>query len=469
MRSLQLSLVTSSGILLASKPETLSETQHILASSLISAIITFAKEVYRQELQSISYHDKNISFVQIYDYIIIIETKVEETLFSDRQLAQIIEQIRISAEPLLSERDPDLLSEGEAALILEHTLHDLSNLPLFFAKNPLKSSEPLLFNLVRFDETDIEIIESVGKKEDANEILDMLKRYNLNTEFEGELTGILLLTPEKKYSALVIVDAKGPQTILGILRFPRELDYIAFRIFPLIQEKLKIISEQNNQFEMLEILDIIQNIEDTGNHFSTVDVEDLSLAFLENAIGDEPDSILYPVITGENVVIVGDKLTSRMVIDTLSIFNQHIASEIIQWMDEEIDEVNENVNLNNGLFGMSLPQFKKLNSSGKIPEEATIVNLIDGEIKGHNESTHFLALFEKLKDQDLDKASVIIFNELRKLVSMSYIITSFSLYDKEQSERLFRKLFQHSGFPASFVNKATELALKRNPLLTKIV
>jgi len=465
MRSLQLSLVTSSGILLASKPETLSETQHILASSLISAIITFAKEVYRQELQSISYHDKNISFVQIYDYIIIIETKVEETLFSDRQLAQIIEQIRISAEPLLSERDPDLLSEGEAALILEHTLHDLSNLPLFFAKNPLKSSEPFLFSLVKFDETDIEIIESVGKKEDANEILDMLKKYNLNTEFEGELSGILLLTPEKKYSALVIVDTQGPQTILGILRFPRELDYIAFRIFPLIQDKLKIISEQDNQLEMLEVLDIIQNIEDPGSHFSTVDIEDLSLAFLKNAIGDKLDSILYPVITGENVIIVGDKLTSRLVIDTLSIFNQHIASEIIQWMDEEIDEVN----LDAGLFGMSLPQLKKLNSSGKIQEEATIINLIEGKTKGHKESTHFHALFEKLKDEDLDKASVIIFNELRKLVSMSYIITSFSLYDKEQSEMLFRNLFQHSGFPASFVNKATELALKRNPLLTKIV
>ena len=468
MRSLQLSLVTSSGILLASKPEILTEMQHILASSLISAIITFAKEVHRQELQSISYHDKNISFVQIYEFIIIIETKVEETLFSDRQLAQIIEQIRISAEPLLSNRDPDLLSEGEAALILEHTLHDISNLPLFFAKNPLISSEPLLFSLVKFDETDIEIIETVGKKEDANEILDMLTKYNLNSEFEGELSGILLLTPEKKNSALVIVDAKGPQTILGILIFPRELDYIAFRIFPLIQDKLKIISEQDNQLEMLEILDLIQNIEDPGNHFSTVDIENLSLSFLKNAIGNKLDTILYPVITEENVIIVGDKLTSRMVIDTLSIFNQHTASNIIHWMDEKLDDVNE-VNLDKGLFGMSLHQFEKLSSSGKIPDKATVVNLIDGEIKGNKEGNHFLALLDKLKDQDLDKASVVIFNELRKLVSMSYIITSFSLYNKEQSEMLFRNLFQHSGFPASFVNKATELALKRNPLLTKIV
>ncbi len=137
-------------------------------------------------------------------------------------------------------------------------------------------------------------------------------------------------------------------------------------------------------------------------------------------------------------------------------------------MDEKIAEVDK-VNLNKGIFGLPLHQFEKLSSTGKIPSKTTIVNLIDGEIKGNKESTHFLALLDKLKDQDLDKASVVIFNELRKLVSMSYIITSFSLYDKEQSEMLFKNLFQHSGFPASFVNKATELALKRNPLLTKIV
>ena len=89
MRSLQLSLVTSSGLLLASKPEIVDDTKSILATSLISAIITFAKEVHRQELQSISYYDKNISFVEVYDFIFILETKVEETIFSDRQLSQI--------------------------------------------------------------------------------------------------------------------------------------------------------------------------------------------------------------------------------------------------------------------------------------------------------------------------------------------------------------------------------------------
>ncbi len=469
MRSLQISLVTSSGILLASKPEVYAETQQILATSLISAIITFAKEVHRQELQSISYHDKNISFVQVLDFIFIIETRVEETLFSDKQLTQIMEQIRLSAEPMLFEKDENLLTEGEAELILEHILHDIYNLPLFFAKNPLRDAEPLIFSIIRFDESDFEIIETVGKKEDAVEILNMLQKYDLNQEFQEKLACILLLAPEKKHSALVVIDSKGAQAILGILKFPRELDYIAFRIFPLISEKIKILAEQDSQFEMLEILDIIQNIEDSGNYFSSVEVEDLSLAFLNNAVDGKLESILYPVIVNETVLVIGDKLTTRLVIDTLSIFNQHIVSEIIQWADEDFDIIGDNQILNTGIYGMSLSQFEKLKSKGKFVKEATIINLIDGDIKGFKTSNHFVSIIEKQKDQQLEKASVVVFNELRKLVSMSYIITSFSLYDKEQAEVLFKNLLEHSGFPASFVNKATELALKRNPLLTKIV
>lgn len=469
MRSLQISLVTSSGILLASKPEVYAETQQILATSLISAIITFAKEVHRQELQSISYHDKNISFVQVLDFIFIIETRVEETLFSDKQLTQIMEQIRLSAEPMLFEKDENLLTEGEAELILEHILHDIYNLPLFFAKNPLRDAEPLIFSIIRFDESDFEIIETVGKKEDAVEILNMLQKYDLNQEFQEKLACILLLAPEKKHSALVVIDSKGAQAILGILKFPRELDYIAFRIFPLISEKIKILAEQDSQFEMLEILDIIQNIEDSGNYFSSVEVEDLSLAFLNNAVDGKLESILYPVIVNETVLVIGDKLTTRLVIDTLSIFNQHIVSEIIQWADEDFDIIGDNQILNTGIYGMSLSQFEKLKSKGKFVKEATIINLINGDIKGFKTSNHFVSIIEKQKDQPLEKASVVVFNELRKLVSMSYIITSFSLYDKEQAEVLFKNLFEHSGFPASFVNKATELALKRNPLLTKIV
>lgn len=469
MRSLQLSLVTASGILLASKPDTTDDTKQILASSLISAIITFAKEVHRQELQSISYHDKNISFVEVHDFIFILETKVEETLFSDRQLTQILDQIHLSADPLLVERDESLITEGEADLILEHVLHDVYNLPLFFSKNPLEESEPSVFSIIHFDENDSEIIESVGNKEKVIETLNMIIQHRLKYDFEKRLTGVLLFVPQKKTSELVIIEKAEMRTNVGFLIFKPDLDYTVFRLFPLIEEKLRILEEQDINFEMLEILDIIQNIEDPGNHFTHTDVEELSLSFLTNALPDDIDKALYSVITGKKVVLVGDKLTVKIAIDSLSIFDQHLALKVQSWLDNEEDAAEALLNLDTSLCGMNLETFNKLDFSRNDFKDFTIVDLIEGTVKGHQQSVYYYGLFKKYITEEITKTALIIFNELRKLVSMSYIITSFSLYNKEQAETLFENLFEHSGFPSSFVNKAIDLAIKRNPLLQKLI
>ncbi len=469
MRNLQLSLVSGSGLLLATKPESADDTRHILASGLISAIITFAKEVHRQELQSISYHDKNISFVEVYDFIFILETKVEETLFSERHLEQILEQIHFSASPLLEDRDENLISEGEAALILEHILHDIYNLPLFFSKNPLRESEPKVFSLIHFDETDTEIIESVGKKVEAKETLDMIINHRIKYDFENQLTGLLLFVPEKKTSELLVIEKDEMRTNVGILRFSPELDHTVFRLFPLIEEKLRILSDQDYRFEMLDVLDLIQNIEDSGNHFTHTDVEELSLAYLSNAILKNLDQVLYSVTTGKKVIVVGDKLTVKITIDTLSIFNQHLAIKVKGWVDNEEDAINIVSELDVGLCGMNKELFDKLILTKNQLGEIVVINLIEGSVKGHQASEYFFGLYEKNIDKDINKTAIEIFNELRKLVSMSYIITSFSLYSQEQAELLFQNLFEHSGFPKSFVNKAIGLALKRNPLLMKLI
>ncbi len=469
MRSLQLSLVTASGLLLASKPETADDTKNILATSLISAIITFAKEVHRQELQSISYHDKNISFVEVYDFIFILETKVEETFFSDRQLLQILDQIHLSASPLLEDRDEALISEGEAELILEHVLHDVFNLPLFFSKNPLRESEPLVFSLIHFDKNDTEVIESVGKQEDISETLNMIIQHRLTYDFDKTLTGILLFVPQRKTSELLVIEKAEMRTNIGILKFKADLDYTVFRLFPLIEEKLRILSNQDFDFEMLDILDIIQNLEDPGNHFTHTDIEELSLNFLSNAIPRQLSQALFPVITGRKVVLVGDKLTVKLAIDTLSMFNQHLALKVQSWLNEEKAAIEALSELDISLCGMNIETFNKLDMSKKEYENFTIINLLEGTVRGYQQSEYYLGLFEKNITDDITKAALKIFNELRKLVSMSYIITSFSLYTKEQAEPLFSNLFEHSGFPSSFVDKAIELAIKRNPLLLKLI
>ena len=469
MRSLQLSLVTSSGLLLASKPESVDDTKQILATSLISAIMTFAKEVHSQELQSISYYDKNISIVEIYDFIFIIETKVEETLFSERQLLQIIEQIQLSAKSLLEDRDENLVTEGEADLILEHVLHDIYNLPLFFSKNPLRNSEPLVFSLIHFDKDDTEIIESVGKKEEVQETLNMIIQHRMEFGFKEILTCILMFNPVRKYSELVIIETDEMRSNVGILKFKTDLDHTVFRLFPLIEEKLRILADQNYKFEMLDILDVIQNLEDPGNHFAKTDTEELSLNFLATAIPRNVDTVLYPVITGRKIILVGDKLTVKLAIDTLSMFNQHLALNTYIWINNQETAEKALSELDASLYGMNLETYSKLDLTELSYADLTIVNLLEGTVKGHNPSIYYFDLFKSNLINDVTKFAIQLYNELRKLVSMSYIITSFSLYTKEQAEPLFSDLFENSGFPRSFVDKAIELALKRNPLLIKLI
>ncbi|MHA1802107.1 MAG: hypothetical protein ACTSWJ_10245, partial [Candidatus Heimdallarchaeaceae archaeon] len=77
MLNIKISLVTSSGLLLASKPESVDDTQQILATGLMTALISFSKEVHHRELQAISYHDRKISFLRIFDFVLIVETLAE--------------------------------------------------------------------------------------------------------------------------------------------------------------------------------------------------------------------------------------------------------------------------------------------------------------------------------------------------------------------------------------------------------
>ncbi len=468
MRSLQLSLVSNSGLLLASVPETADDTKQILASSLISAIITFAKEVHRQELQSISYHDRNISFVQVHDFVFIIETLIANLVFSERQLGQILEQIKLSSSSLLEDRDHNMITEGEASLILEHCLHDIYNLPLFFTKNPLLSADPYFFTITHNDES-YEIEEIVGTGPVVSNIAEMISKHNLNEKFKDSIEGLITLLPEQKFSVFILIDSNGSKTEVGVLKFPRELDYSIFRLYPLLKEKIREMSNKDFKYDILEILDALQKYEDLGNRFSKVEVEDLSLAFLSKAVSKSLENVIFAAVIGEPILIVGNKHTVELVIDTLSVFTQHTEVLIEEWLDTEEKFQAKKTFSNHSMIGMPLYIYTSLKEKGKISDEFTIIDLETGFVKNGEPSYYFMNLFDKNVGFDITKASVVIFHELRKLISMSFIITSFVLYNKEKAQQMIKDLSLQSLYPQSFIRKALELARKRNRILDLII
>ncbi|MCG3221529.1 MAG: hypothetical protein H7641_09125, partial [Candidatus Heimdallarchaeota archaeon] len=121
------------------------------------------------------------------------------------------------------------------------------------------------------------------------------------------------------------------------------------------------------------------------------------------------------------------------------------------------------------ICGMSAEVFEKLKLMGSIESHASIVNLNSGFVNGEFDSTYFLNILETKKNEDIETASVLIFHELRKLVSMSFIITSFALQRKEEAQSNLLKFIQHAPFPESFIKKAIELAVKCNFIVEYLI
>ncbi|MCK5410282.1 MAG: hypothetical protein KAJ30_08450, partial [Candidatus Heimdallarchaeota archaeon] len=55
--------------------------------------------------------------------------------------------------------------------------------------------------------------------------------------------------------------------------------------------------------------------------------------------------------------------------------------------------------------------------------------------------------------------------ELDKLALAALNITSFGLVDKNKGKEKLKEFISNSGYPASFIKKALEIAIKMNPLL----
>ncbi|NPD88241.1 MAG: hypothetical protein HGN29_05940 [Asgard group archaeon] len=447
-------------MLLATKPETSDETKQILATGLMTALISFSKEVHQRELQSISYHDRTVSFVRAHDFIIIIESIVDEETFSERQLKQLLEQVKLSASPLLEERDPNSLSFGEAALILEHCFHDINSLQLFFTKNPIFGAEPSKIT-IRHKEDGYEIIDKVGSGSHISYLASMVHNYIDLFRLQDNLSGIIFLLPEQKYTVYIVISRKEDVTEIGFLKFPRELDFTLFRIFPILDEKLLQLSNQNIT-DVLDVLDNLQKIEDSGIRFSGTDTEDISLSFLANVIEEGLGKAIYSVITGRPVYVIGARSTVRLIIDILSVFTQHFSINFHDWTTLEDIEKERRCNTATKICGMSAEVFEKHSLINSIESNAAIMNLNTGFVDGEFDSTYFLNILETKKSEDIETASVMIFHELRKLVSMSFIITSFALQGKDEAKSKLLEFIQHAPFPESFIKKAIELAAKCN-------
>ncbi|MHA1200815.1 MAG: hypothetical protein ACTSQF_15975, partial [Candidatus Heimdallarchaeaceae archaeon] len=440
------------------------DTRQILATGLMTALISFSKEVHHRELQSISYHDRTVSFVRVHDFVIILETIDEESTLSEKRLAQLLEQMKTCTEPILEGVDPNRITEGEAAIILDRCLQNVQLLHYSITEQPLKMADSAHFTLLHTDKG-WEIKDKVGTGSFIPTIALMLDTLKANEKCKGALKGLITHLPEDNSTAYIIVDTDGQTSRIGVIKAPRELDLVLFRLFTMMDRMLYIMSEEKKNYSMEEIINTLKDIDDPGNRLSRINLEDLSPTFLERTVGRNLDKAIYSAIVGEPIFIIGDKPTVKLVIDTLSIFTQHMQTSTNLWISENDLSENEKCDLSARLCGMSTEVYRILSEVEVITESDTSVNLVTGKVTGVKSSNHFKKLYDTIKKLSIAELVTKIALELEKIVSLSLDLTSISLVDEIKGKRKLKQMNSKSNYSSSFFKKALEMAVRRNILL----
>jgi hypothetical protein len=461
MLNIKISLVTSTGILLASKPEAVDDTRQILATGLMTALISFSKEVHHRELQSISYHDRTVSFIRVHDFVLILETIDEESTLTEHNLTQLLEKLKACTSPLLEGADPNAITEGEASIILDRCLQDIQLLNLSISEQPLKTAEISYFTIIHSDKG-WEIKDKVGSGSHIPMIALMLDTLNAQERYKDQIGGLLTYLEDEKSIAYTVIESVGNVSKVGVLKFPQSMNLVLFRLHNLMNKELDTLGEDKN---MEEILNGLIEVDDPGNRLSKLNLEDLSPTFLDRTISKNFEKAIFSAIVGDPIYVVGDKPTVKLVIDSLSIFTQHLQTSVNLWISEEDLTKNGKCDLHARLCGMSTSLFNKLLESGQITETDTNIKLEVSRVFGEKSSTHFKKLFDTVKRLSIAEVVTKIVHDLEKLVNLALNLTSLALFDKEKAKAKFKSLSSSGGYSANFFKKAMELAVKRNPLI----
>ena len=351
MFNIKISLVTSSGLLLASKPESVDDTNQILATGLMTALISFSKEVHHRELQSISYHDRTISFIRVFDFVIIIETLAEDNALSEVQIKQLLEHLQTCISPLLENVDVNTLTEGQAELILESSLQEIYQLQYSITEKPFTVGEKTTFKLKHLPKG-WEILDKEGEGSHIPIIALMLDTLEVHKTIQNGITSIVTQIPDENCSTFTIIITDGDTSQVGVLKIPSKLDLALFRLFPLMIKNIdRLYSEDERNFDY--ILTSLMDTEDLGSRLSKFNLEDLSPSFLDKTLGKNLDKVIYRTVVGEGILVVGDKPTVRLIIDALSIMNQHLHTSVNVWITSTDLTSGEKCELESRICGMS--------------------------------------------------------------------------------------------------------------------
>ncbi|OLS23787.1 MAG: hypothetical protein HeimC2_25260 [Candidatus Heimdallarchaeota archaeon LC_2] len=424
---LKLQLVALGGLMLAELPEPTDQTRSQLSGGIMSAIMSFSKEVHNKEIEALSYADRSIIFIPINDFTIVAE--VSSTV-SKENLTRLIEEFRVRTELYFIGLNSDGLGVSEAEQILnqiyrsdwlEETITGLGY------QRPLIGEERIV---IKFNHQSLEynLIEGPDNSDLIKKVINMINFHSIDGPVkEDHCAGFLMVPTIRK--AIFLVHFKGEtNSDLGLIIVPSEKASKLFRLTHMMQLETDQYHDNTKNPDLVKLMKQLSQIRDHDAEYDEklASLEAKKLNFLEDYVKDV-DKILPQVVVGNSVLVVGDEEIVDEVIMGLHHFGEHIVVPHIRWLTGG-DEIG------NGLTGLSHTKLKELKDAGKVPEGMICIDTDSKKFDGQKiKSNKFLKeLFKSSKNLPRAQASEIIKNQLYIIVSFAMTGTSYAFNPKSE-------------------------------------
>jgi hypothetical protein len=420
------------GVALAEFPQT-DDDQTQLESGLLTAIMTFAKEVHKSQIETLSFHDRTVCFIPSNTCTLIVQYA---NILDNLLMSKINEKIKLEADHLLANKNaidvPDILDE-----LLEKSM---SQEWIDKVLDSFGLPRPLL---------DAEIID-VNNSAIADKVNNILKNMNgLKQPFMVNLSQeqkVLYVLPNDYDTKAISLDISEATTL--------------FRLAPILNKEVEYL--KTNGVDLENVIDRLIKTPDLGWKFSKQTEEAISMTFVNDLLKKKMDRILSSIVKGEPVIIIGDKLPVRIVVLTLQLFSTHLYTEVIEWLRED------SYDISNGTNGMSMVKFDELINAKKITADYTVVDLHKKKVIGGEENGYLKHLFKDVMGLSLSAAKTIIQTELDDIVNTSLNITELLTKDLETATQEFKNIQSKVRNKDKF-SLIVSLSSQRNPVLQKLV
>ncbi len=455
---MKLSIVTKGGLALAEIPRSTRETHRQLGSGLLTALMAFSKEVHKAELQSLNFHDRTVTFLPVGEFFVVAE--ITSSADSDLSM-KILSGIKVRAFNLLKEQSQTTISVLEAESIVDQ-LGSLDWINKTLAslgyKKPLADAE--IFQITLRQENGNCIIDPVDKKykEISVAINNLIQK---GIDLSGTpFTKLKAFVPISNPPCAVYLVAILKESIIevNLIKIDITANHTLFRLVPVIDREYEVIRSLDSDKSVIQLLNQLKETHDYTSR--KIDIGAISLNFLEKNVTKNLDKTIYSVVIGERVAVVGDKPSVRIVTNSLALFAQHRATDIVEWLEE--DRIGHNIT------GMSPSKYSSLLKNKQIDKSIPTIMLDSGQVTGGESNKFIKNLFNNVKKKGLNDAIGIIHQKLESLVSYALNVTTLVMITKEEAIKKLSQLKKDINNNSKF-DLIMKLAKQRNPLLELII